>query len=63
LIQELPQDFQDCIEKWRGYSKTNLTEEEGLSFLIFRGSSFNEKQRTSFKVPKFWGIVASFKNK
>jgi 23S rRNA pseudouridine1911/1915/1917 synthase len=26
---ELPQDFQDCIEKWRGYSKTNLTEEEG----------------------------------
>jgi hypothetical protein len=19
---ELPQDFQDCIEKWRGYSKT-----------------------------------------
>jgi RluA family pseudouridine synthase len=24
---ELPQDFQDCIEKWRGYSKTNLTEE------------------------------------
>ena len=24
---ELPQDFQDCIEKWRGYSKTNLSEE------------------------------------
>jgi RluA family pseudouridine synthase len=24
---ELPKDFQDCIEKWRGYSKTNLTEE------------------------------------
>lgn len=24
---ELPQDFEDCIEKWRGYSKTNLTEE------------------------------------
>jgi 23S rRNA pseudouridine1911/1915/1917 synthase len=23
---ELPQDFH-CIEKWRGYSKTNLTEE------------------------------------
>ncbi len=25
---ELPQDFQDCIEKWRGYSKTNRVEEE-----------------------------------
>jgi RluA family pseudouridine synthase len=25
---ELPKDFQDCIEKWRGYSKSNLTEEE-----------------------------------
>jgi 23S rRNA pseudouridine1911/1915/1917 synthase len=25
---ELPEDFKDCIEKWRGYSKTNLTEEE-----------------------------------
>jgi len=25
---ELPQDFQDCIEKWRGYSKSHLTEEE-----------------------------------
>lgn len=24
---ELPQDFQDCIEKWRGYSKSHLTEE------------------------------------
>jgi 23S rRNA pseudouridine1911/1915/1917 synthase len=24
---ELPEDFKDCIEKWRGYSKTNLTEE------------------------------------
>ena len=25
---ELPQDFQDCIEKWRGYSKSHLTDEE-----------------------------------
>ncbi len=25
---ELPQDFQDCIEKWRGYSKSHLSEEE-----------------------------------
>ena len=25
---ELPQDFKDCIEKWRGYSKSHLTEEE-----------------------------------
>jgi 23S rRNA pseudouridine1911/1915/1917 synthase len=25
---ELPQDFQDCIEKWRGYSKSVLIEEE-----------------------------------
>ncbi|WP_281297174.1 RluA family pseudouridine synthase [Flavobacterium limnophilum] len=25
---ELPQDFQDCIEKWRGYSKTHANEEE-----------------------------------
>jgi 23S rRNA pseudouridine1911/1915/1917 synthase len=25
---ELPRDFQDCIEKWRGYSKSHLTEEE-----------------------------------
>jgi RluA family pseudouridine synthase len=25
---ELPQDFQDCVEKWRGYSKSHLTEEE-----------------------------------
>ncbi|OCB74845.1 RluA family pseudouridine synthase [Flavobacterium crassostreae] len=25
---DLPQDFQDCIEKWRGYSKSHLTEEE-----------------------------------
>ena len=25
---ELPQDFQDCIEKWRGYSKTNMVDEE-----------------------------------
>lgn len=25
---ELPQDFQDCIEKWRGYSKTHSSEEE-----------------------------------
>ena len=25
---ELPQDFQDCIEKWRGYSKTHASEEE-----------------------------------
>jgi len=25
---ELPQDFQDCIEKWRGYSKTHTSEEE-----------------------------------
>lgn len=25
---ELPQDFQDCIEKWRGYSKSVLVEEE-----------------------------------
>ena len=24
---ELPQDFQDCIEKWRGYSKSVLIEE------------------------------------
>ena len=23
---ELPQDFQDCIEKWRGYSKTHASE-------------------------------------
>jgi RluA family pseudouridine synthase len=27
---ELPQDFKDCIEKWRGYSKSNLTEEEEI---------------------------------
>ena len=26
---ELPQDFQDCIEKWRGYSKTHSSEVEG----------------------------------
>ena len=25
---ELPQDFQDCIEKWRGYSKTNMVDDE-----------------------------------
>ncbi|MBC5836679.1 RluA family pseudouridine synthase [Flavobacterium muglaense] len=25
---ELPQDFQDCVEKWRGYSKSHLSEEE-----------------------------------
>jgi 23S rRNA pseudouridine1911/1915/1917 synthase len=25
---ELPQDFQECIEKWRGYSKTHSSEEE-----------------------------------
>ncbi|WP_035673305.1 RluA family pseudouridine synthase [Flavobacterium sp. 83] len=25
---ELPQDFQDCIEKWRGYSKSHTTDEE-----------------------------------
>lgn len=25
---ELPQDFQDCIEKWRGYVKTHNTDEE-----------------------------------
>ena len=25
---ELPQDFQDCLEKWRGYSKTHSSEEE-----------------------------------
>ncbi|MFQ3173713.1 MAG: RluA family pseudouridine synthase [Flavobacterium sp.] len=25
---ELPQDLQDCVEKWRGYSKSHLTEEE-----------------------------------
>ena len=25
---ELPQDFQDCIEKWRCYSKTHASEEE-----------------------------------
>jgi 23S rRNA pseudouridine1911/1915/1917 synthase len=25
---ELPQDFQDCLEKWRGYSKTHSNEEE-----------------------------------
>ena len=25
---ELPQNFQDCIEKWRGYSKSHATEEE-----------------------------------
>ncbi|HEX9151675.1 MAG TPA: RluA family pseudouridine synthase [Flavobacterium sp.] len=25
---ELPQDFKDCIEKWRGYSKSHSTEEE-----------------------------------
>jgi RluA family pseudouridine synthase len=25
---ELPQDFQDCIEKWRGYSKSHSTDEE-----------------------------------
>ncbi|WP_158729462.1 MULTISPECIES: RluA family pseudouridine synthase [unclassified Flavobacterium] len=25
---ELPQDFQDCIEKWRGYSKSHMTDEE-----------------------------------
>jgi 23S rRNA pseudouridine1911/1915/1917 synthase len=24
---ELPQDLQDCIEKWRGYSKSHGTEE------------------------------------
>ena len=26
---ELPQDFQDCIEKWRNYGKTHSMEEEG----------------------------------
>ncbi|MNG35935.1 23S rRNA pseudouridine synthase D [compost metagenome] len=25
---ELPQDFQDCIEKWRNYGKTHNIEEE-----------------------------------
>jgi 23S rRNA pseudouridine1911/1915/1917 synthase len=25
---ELPQDLQDCIEKWRGYSKSHVTDEE-----------------------------------
>lgn len=25
---ELPQDFQDCIEKWRGYSKSHGTDQE-----------------------------------
>ena len=25
---ELPQDMQDCIEKWRGYSQSNVSEEE-----------------------------------
>lgn len=25
---ELPQDMQDCIEKWRGYSQNNASEEE-----------------------------------
>ncbi|MFV8376597.1 RluA family pseudouridine synthase [Flavobacterium sp. LB1P62] len=25
---ELPQDFQNCIEKWRGYSKSHSTEED-----------------------------------
>ncbi|HQE33978.1 RNA pseudouridine synthase [Flavobacterium alvei] len=25
---ELPQDFQDCLEKWRSYSKTHASEEE-----------------------------------
>lgn len=25
---ELPQDFQDCLEKWRGYSKTHANEED-----------------------------------
>jgi 23S rRNA pseudouridine1911/1915/1917 synthase len=25
---ELPQDLQDCIEKWRGYSKSHLTDDE-----------------------------------
>jgi RluA family pseudouridine synthase len=25
---ELPQDFKDCIEKWRGYSKSHLTGED-----------------------------------
>ncbi|WP_310559727.1 RluA family pseudouridine synthase [Flavobacterium sp.] len=25
---ELPQDFQDCFDKWRGYSKTHTSEEE-----------------------------------
>ncbi|MCZ8196592.1 MAG: RluA family pseudouridine synthase [Flavobacterium sp.] len=25
---ELPQDMQDCIEKWRGYSQSNASEEE-----------------------------------
>lgn len=25
---ELPQDFQDCIEKWRGYSKSHITDED-----------------------------------
>ncbi len=25
---ELPQDFQECVEKWRGYSKTNSVEDE-----------------------------------
>ena len=26
--KELPQDFQDCIAKWRGYSKSHMSEEE-----------------------------------
>ncbi len=25
---ELPQDFQDCLEKWRGYSKSHLSEDD-----------------------------------
>jgi 23S rRNA pseudouridine1911/1915/1917 synthase len=25
---ELPQDFKDCIEKWRGYSKSHQVDEE-----------------------------------
>jgi 23S rRNA pseudouridine1911/1915/1917 synthase len=25
---ELPQDMQDCIEKWRGYSQSNASEVE-----------------------------------
>ena len=28
---ELPQDMKDCIEKWRNYAKTGLTENEDLS--------------------------------